>query len=356
MNMMLFERVEQVPTFQTKRYQGSKNKIIDWISYVLEEQHLTYSTVLDGFGGSGAVSYMFKKMGKEVTYNDAMKFNSIIGKALIENSKTVITEKDIKEILEIRNDIDYPTFIFDNFHDIYYTDEENKWLDVVVTNIRKMKNEKKQALAYFALFQSCIIKRPYNLFHRKNLYVRTKEMKRSFGNKKTWDTSFEEHFRKFIKEANNSVFSNGLENKSKNMDIMKVDNCFDLVYIDSPYVSIKGTGVDYLDFYHFLEGIVDYENWGERIEETTKHKRLKREEKITKWSKKESIKKLFEELFEKFQDSILVVSYREDGIPSLEEIENLMKKYKKTIVEVKSIDYKYALSNKKTSEILIIGK
>ena len=42
-----------------------------------------------------------------------------------------------------------------------------------------MKNEKKQALAYFALFQSCIIKRPYNLFHRKNLYVRTKEMKRS---------------------------------------------------------------------------------------------------------------------------------------------------------------------------------
>jgi len=57
-----------------------------------------------------------------------------------------------------------------------------------------LEDEYEQAIAYFALFQACIIKRPYNLFHRKNLYVRMAKVKRSFGNKKTWDSSFEEMF------------------------------------------------------------------------------------------------------------------------------------------------------------------
>lgn len=356
MNLLMFNNINKKTSFPTTRYQGSKNKITEWIKYVLEEQNLTYETVLDGFGGSASVSYMFKKLKKTVTYNDALKFNSIIGKALIENSDTTIDSNDLEYILSNNKNTNYPTFIFDNFHDVYYTDEENKWLDMIITNIRSIKNEKKQAIAYFALFQACIIKRPYNLFHRKNLYVRTQEVKRTFGNKKTWDTPFEEHFKKFIYEANDAIFSNGKNNNSINMDIMNINKKFDLVYIDSPYVSAKGTGIDYLDFYHFLEGIVDYDNWMERIEEKTKHKRLKRYDHVSQWSKKYIITKSFEELFEKFKDSILVVSYREDGIPSLQELENLMRKYKKDIIEVKSIEYKYALSSKQTSEILIIGK
>lgn len=356
MTLKIFNDIVKETKFPTTRYQGSKNKIIDWIQVILEEQNLSYNTVLDGFGGSGSVSYMFKKIGKSVTYNDALLFNSIIGKALIENSDTIISNDDLKEILTKKQDFVYPTLIFDNFHDVYYTDEENEWLDIVITNIRNLNDEKKQAIAYFALFQSCIIKRPYNLFHRKNLYVRTQDVKRSFGNKKTWDTPFEEHFKKFIIEANNAVFSNGMDNFSLNKDIMEINQEFDLVYIDSPYVSSKGNGVDYLDFYHFLEGIVNYDTWQNKIDLKTKHKRLKRIEHISKWSKKDQIKEAFEKLFMKFQNSILVVSYREDGIPSLEEIETLMRKYKKEIIEIKSIDYKYALSNKTTSEILIIGK
>lgn len=353
---LAFNEMEKKTIFPSTRYQGSKNKIIDFIKEALEQQNLNYETVLDGFGGSASVSYMFKKLGKKVTYNDALKFNSIIGKALIENSDTVIDEDDLEYILTKREDVEYPTLIYDNFHDIYYTDDENKWLDVVSKNIRDMQDKKKQAIAYFALFQSCIIKRPYNLFHRKNLYIRTQEVKRSFGNKKTWDTSFEEHFRKFINEANNAIFSNGKENKSINKDVMQVEEHYDLVYIDSPYVSAAGTGVDYLEFYHFLEGIVDYDNWENKINTKTKHKSLQRISHISKWAKKKLITNAFEDLFEKFKDSILVVSYRGDGIPSIEEIKKIMKKYKKEVIEISFKNYKYALSKKETSEILIIGK
>lgn len=64
----------------------------------------------------------------------------------------------------------------------------------------------KKAIAYNALFQSCLAKRPYNLFHRKNLEMRTRDVVRGFGNKATWDRPFSEHFRTFVNEIINQYF------------------------------------------------------------------------------------------------------------------------------------------------------
>jgi len=146
---------------------------------------------------------------------------------------------------------------------------------MVVNNIKHLRNKYKKALAYYGLFQSCIIKRPYNLFHRKNLYMRLNNVKRNFGNKTTWDTPFENHFKQFIHEANNAIFSNGRNNTSLNMDVFDINGHYDLIYIDTPYISNKGVGVDYYGFYHFLEGLVQYDKWNEIIDNNSKHKRLK---------------------------------------------------------------------------------
>ncbi|MDR2251707.1 MAG: hypothetical protein LBD98_02595, partial [Endomicrobium sp.] len=73
----------------------------------------------------------------------------------------------------------------------------------------------------------------------------------------------ESYFRYFVKEANNAIFSNGTNCISYNNDAQKLDiENVDMVYFDTPYISSKGVGTDYLDFYHFLEGIADYSNWG----------------------------------------------------------------------------------------------
>ena len=331
------------------RYQGSKYKVIEWIDYYTKE--LEFDSVLDAFGGTGCVGYMFKKNGKQVFYNDSLKFNHYIGLALIENLKVRLKDKDIEFILKKHKDIQYPAFIFDTFHDIYFTDKENEWLDVVITNISKLENKYKKAIAFYALFQSCIIKRPYNLFHRKNLYIRTASVERSFGNKKTWDTPFEDHFRKFVDEANNAVFDNGKKNKAYYSDIFDLDVKTNLVYIDTPYISAKGVGVNYFDFYHFLEGVVFYEQWPDLIDEKSKHKKIKSGR--NEWCNKGEIHGAFERLFEKFKDSILVVSYRDDGTPTIPELVEMLRKYKK-VVEVKKLNYKYALSKSASKEALII--
>ncbi len=283
-----------------------------------------------------------------------MKFNWYIGSALIENESTQLSQADIDFLLTKHKNLEYPEFIYKTFGGIYFTDDENRWLDMVATNINLLKNFYKRALGYFALFQACIAKRPFNLFHRKNLYMRLSQVRRSFGNKSTWDTPFEVHFKRFAAEINRAVFCNNRPNRALNMNVFDIEEKFDLVYVDTPYVSRKGSGVDYLHFYHFLEGLVNYNQWSEMIDYKTKHRRLKRRNSV--WTDKKKISGAFDELFRKFRESILVVSYRSDGIPSIEELSALLGRYKSHINKLKWSNYKYVLSNNQSEEVLLIGR
>jgi adenine-specific DNA-methyltransferase len=341
-----------IPVFPSTRYQGSKLKLLDWIWANIRD--LPFDTALDPFGGTGCVSHLLKSKGKQVVYNDILRFNHIIGLALIENDATTLSEEDVAFLLTRHEDVRYPTFIQDTFQDIYFTNDENQWLDMVIANIKNLDDRYKQAIAYFALFQACIIKRPYNLFHRRNLYMRMSDVQRSFGNKTTWDTPFEVWFRQFVAEANSSIFSNGRHNVAMNCDAFEIPGQYDLVYIDTPYISDRGIGVDYFHFYHFLEGIVDYDNWAHRIDYRSKHRKLKQKKSV--WTDKTCIHAAFDRLFEKFQASILVVSYRDHGIPSPNELLMLLRKHKGDVVEVNGTEYKYVLSNGNSRELLFIAQ
>lgn len=336
----------------TTRYQGSKYKLREWVKHSLEK--LDFKTAIDAFSGTSSIGYTLKEMRKEVYSNDILPFNCQISKALIENSAEQITDEDFRIITQKSPSYNYLSFIEETFHDIYYTDEENIWLDIVSQNISEVKNEYKKAMLYWALYQSCISKRPYNLFHRKNLYVRTSDVKRNFGNKTTWDKPFIEHFHKFIKEINNSIFDNGKNNKSFCGDIFDLEITADLVYIDTPYIPKKGTLTTYGEFYHFLDGLTNYHNWKNNIDYNSKHKRLIPEYSI--WEDKKNISLGFQQLINKFQNSIIVISYREDGIPSIEEITKILHSFNKE-VHIETVDYKYVLSKKQDSkEVLIIAK
>jgi len=338
--------------FPSTRYQGSKSKLVEWIWGQIVG--LNFTSCLDAFGGTGVVAYQLKQAEKQVTYNDLLRFNYYFGVALIENSHVRLDEDDIKWVLARHPEITYPRFVQDNFHDIYYTDEENAWIDQTVANIRHISDPYKFALAFFALCQACIIKRPYNLFHRKNLYIRFAEVERSFGNKTTWDRPFDEWFKIFVEEANRAVFDNGQVNFALNSDAVELSGEYDLVYVDTPYIPIHGAPVDYLGFYHFLEGLAMYDKWEGHIDHKSKHRRLIPRQ--NDWSNKNRIYTAFDRLFNKYKESIMVVSYRSDGIPSEFELVSLMKKYKQNVRVEHFGQYKYVLSNNTESrELLIIG-
>ncbi|MCX9009791.1 MAG: DNA adenine methylase [Candidatus Methanoperedens sp.] len=354
---------ELISKTPTTRYRGSKRRVLPWLYKNLKT--LKFDTLLDGFGGTSSVSYLCKMMGKEVTTNDVLQSNYQIGISLIENNKFVLNKKDI-EFLTHTNGFEYPTFIQDTFKEIYYLDYENEWLDKVIYNILMLSEKytgeilrKKRALAYNALFQACLSKRPYNLFHRKNLYMRTANVRRSFSNDITWDKPFDELFMKFCGEVSSKVFSNKRLNVALCNDIMELRNeSYDLVYLDPPYIKAeKDDYVDYHTFYHFLEGIVDYNNWSERINHLKKNKPLIKNGSM--WNKK-NVESNLTKLFDNFSDSIIVISYGAPGFPSIKTIKELLEQFKDEI-KITRKEYSYSLNHSskngnKLYEVLIIAR
>jgi adenine-specific DNA methylase len=347
------ERSDSVRRPPATRYQGSKLKLLDWIWENVAD--LDFETVLDAFGGTGSVSYLFKDRGKAVTYNDALRFNHWVGTALIENSGVPLTARAIDTLQRRKPGRVYDDFIARTYRNIFFTGDENAWLDVVCQNIPQLKSRYERAVAYYALFQACLSKRPYNLFHRKNLYMRTANVRRQFGNKATWDKPFGEHFRHFAGEANRALFAPARPCRAICADALAITGDYDLVYIDPPYVNRRGVGVDYLDFYHFLEGLVDYENWASRIDRRRKHRPLRRE--ASPWTDPKQIGEAFSRLFRRFASSIVVVSYRSDGIPSAEELMSRLREVKRDVRCLRFGSYRYVLStNRSSDELLLIGQ
>lgn len=354
------ELLRSYELFPTTRYQGSKRRLLPWLYEIFNQ--VEFNTVLDAFGGSASASYLFKSMDKTVYYNDFLKSNYQTGVALIENNNIKLDDVDIDFLLE-RGKYKYPTFIADTFDDIYYYPSENKWLDMMVFNIKMLSSKyngeilnKKQALAFHSLFQACLSKRPFNLFHRKNLYLRRAKVVRTFGNKKTWDVNFPTAFRKFALETSSKVFSNKKPNRALYNDVMQLRKTdYDLVYLDPPYQRPSEIHPkDYFSMYHFLEGLVDYDNWASRIDFSKKHKPL--HNKLTKLDNLTPSERI-DNILEKFQSSTIAISYGTPGMPTVAELKALLKKHKKN-VEVFETEFSYKLNKKngsKLREILIIG-
>lgn len=339
--------------FPPTRYQGSKAKLVGAISSHLEA--LEFETCLDAFGGTGAVSYQLKALGKRVTYNDFLRANYLFAKALVENDDTRISEQEIEALLEPTPDHNRPSMIQDTFRGIYFTDEENDWIDRMCFRIRALSDPYKNALVFFALAQACIVKRPYNLFHRRNLYLRFADVPRSFGNKASWDRSFTDWFRVFADEANSAVFRGQHHCTAVNKDVGELAGTYDLIYLDPPYISSRGVGVDYLHFYHFIEGMSRYDEWPQLVDYRSKHRRIRSS--ANPWIDRRRIHSALDGLMGRFDRGAIVLSYRSDGIPSGNELLALLKRHRPH-VEVHSLgSYKYVLStNSRSDELLFIGR
>lgn len=346
---------DQSFVYPSTRYTGSKRRFLDWIWQHVKD--LKFNSALDVFGGTASVSLLFKCRGKRVHYNDLLLFNQIIGKAIIENDSVIVTDDDVEKVINGPSAC-HTDFIQKHYKDIFFLDRENAWLDRVVTNIRAVRNPYKRSILFSGLFQACLAKRPFNLFHRANLYLRTSSVKRTFGNKTTWERPFPELVRRYVAEYNRAIFSNGKLNRViGGFDALSVPNGVDLVYCDPPYfASDASQGTDYLSFYHFLEGLADYSRWGKKIHRNgSSYPSYASDEEIKRFSKKADINSSFRSLIDRFQDNIVVLSYQGGGIPDKSEIIEMFRSTGKK-VKVYEKPHRYVLSSKQRSELLFIAE
>ncbi|EJG0877884.1 DNA adenine methylase [Vibrio parahaemolyticus] len=345
-----------LPKFPTTRYQGSKRKILPELATALST--IQYNNALDMFSGSGVVSLLFRTLGKNVSSNDFMLYNQNTAKVFLEfdleRLNALNAQSDLEDLL-YNLPLSDDGLVSKNYKGIYFIDSENDEIDRFCQNIHQYDDFAKSVYIY-AIGQALTKKRPYNLFHRANLEMRTKEVKRSFGNKKTWETPMIEHAIKCINELKKypiktadtlSKYTTGFNSA----DLESFADDFDLIYLDPPYINGKGTPVDYSNFYHFLEGLCDYSLF-DNGDDRYPHKPITK--KPSAWLKPDSALKELTAICERWPNATIVFSYRSDGLPVPEEAANAMSTKGRTAEIHSAGEYKYALSKTNTNEELII--
>lgn len=315
--------------FPKTKYMGSKQALLPFILHHITR--LNFTRVLDAFSGSGCVGYALKLHGAEVHTNDFLKFAFHIARATIENDFVSLDDADVAALL--RPNRRRQDLIERTFSDLYFSSEENAFLDNLWANTQEVQDSMKRSLALAAACRAAMKKRPRGIF--------------TFTGKKGWDgrrdlrLGMKDQFLTAVAQFNEAVFPNHQTNKAYCQDVFDVDpNGYDLVYIDSPYIS-PFSDCDYTRRYHFVEGFCTY--WdGVEILSHTLTKKIRSYP--TSFSSKAGAVNAFSRLFHHFRNSILAVSYSSNGIPSERQMTKLIREYKRK-VEVHKAPHKYSHGN-----------
>jgi adenine-specific DNA-methyltransferase len=348
-----------IDRFPKTRYQGSKRKLLGALADVL----LPYDkgTAIDLYSGSGSVTLLLRHLGFQVISNDYLKFANNTARVFLEATPERLRAVNWPARLEflLRDaPISERPLVREGFRGVFFTDEENLAIDRFCQNVRDEAPFPRAVLTY-AVGQALLMKRPYNLFHRANLYMRLSSVKRSFGNATTWAKPIEEHARKAIDELLAAPFlSSSKGHEIINVNVAHLESLprrkADLVYVDPPYIAATGKAIDYADFYHFLEGLIDYSLFAGG-ESARAHRPIFRAR--TRWVSRDLAVQELRDVANAWPEAAIVMSYRDDGIPSAAELRRCLSIQDRRVNLRHLGTYKYALSRSVTSrEILLTAE
>jgi len=340
---VLNPRVEAYPA---TRFMGSKEKLLADIWAAVCQ--FTGDKVLDLFSGSGVVSYMFKAQGKAVVANDYMAFASTFTRAMVENSATRLSVNDVDFLTHGKANT---RFVRTTFKDLYFSDRDNLFIDLVRSRIAELDDETKRTIGRAALIRACMKKRARGIFTYVGL--------RYDDGRRDMQISLRQHFSEAVDSVNAAIFDNGSKCLSLNRDALKVAVAADIVYIDPPYFSPLSDN-DYIRRYHFVEGLA--RDWaGIDIQGHTKTKKFKTYG--SPFSTYDGALRAFESIFRRYADSVIVVSYSSNSLPNRETMLSILRRFKPH-VEVVPVKHRYSFGNQghkignannKVSEYLFVG-
>jgi adenine-specific DNA-methyltransferase len=343
-------RVAQYPEY---RYMGSKHRILPWLHGVFAE--LEFETAADPFAGSCSVAYLLKAMGKQVRVSDFLNFPIVIGRAVIENSRSTLSPDDVATLTD--GGRTRPSFIEQTFAGIFFTPADLRFLDDVWGNLRGVRGEGRRALALAALIRACMKRQPRGVFTVGN---RDDGGQRYDDRRRDLRLSLHQHFLEQVEVLNRLVFDNGRSHSAERADVFggaAACEVPDLVYLDPPYVP-RADDNCYVKRYHFLEGLSCY--WrGLSIMSDSKVRKI--EKPYTPFSYRRDALDAFDRLFGTFRDSIIVLSYSDNGFPDRDVIMALLRRYKRRITVFEQA-HRYhfgthaSVARAETTEYVLVGQ
>lgn len=268
---------------QNRRYLGSKQKMLSFISEVVNEHTENVDSVADIFGGTGVVADLFHKQGKKIIINDLLysnfvSYNTWFGNEIIDYDK-------IEKIIEkLNKESGFSGYVTEKFGNRYFSLENAKKIDGIREYIAvngELNQREKDTLLTSLIYAADKVANTVGHFDA----YRKKEI--------------EDH--KLILRVP-EITENHRKNLIFNLDandlVKKIDA--DLVYIDTPYNS-RG----YENAYHVLENIAE---WKKPEVEGVTRKAVNRSEKSSDYTKSKA-PDAFKDLISNISARYILVSY-----------------------------------------------
>ena len=240
-------------------YIGNKEKIVDWI---IENLPIKNGRVLDLFAGGCSMSYALKNAGFSVISNDILYSDFCISKAIIENSNKTLNLKITP--CELSNFFTQKCYNNINWlSNSLYFDDEVKELVCIINYSKTLSGYDK--FIFLALLRRAMVRKiPYSrmcIKWEEIVKLRDEELSyQKYGRRRAYhNISFLEHIYLNLKQYNNAIFDNGLENLSYNLDCLEMLDVLDrveLIYIVPPYPSTMN---NYFSFYGSYDKMFDKE-------------------------------------------------------------------------------------------------
>ena len=324
-------------------YIGNKEKLATWICEYFPQD---VGSIFDAFSGGSSIGFEAKKRGLRVFSNDVLKINYHLASSLVQNKQDILDDKDIEIIFDGKP---LKGFMYKNYAEVFFFEDECMELDRYRKNIDKLSSEYKKSMAFTLIRRAMVRKMPYSRFNlnwdkikqlRDEEYSYAKyKRKRAYHNE-----SFKTHFIKNLQDYNEAIFDNDKENVAYNADVFNLLSSVkaDLIYLDPPYT---GTMNNYFGFY----GLVD---------EYIESKKLKPF--ANNFTDKKVSLEIFDKLFSNLSNfKYWFLSYNNNSHPSKDELLEIIGRYSDDIKVIeRPHDYKVTGKVKKTqnTEYLFIIK
>ena len=304
------------------RFIGSKTNLLDNIKQVIDENcDGTNEVFCDLFSGTGAVSRYFKPY-YQIISNDLLYFSHILTAATIENntipSFSILKKHNIDDPITYLenmplNEKEHNGFITIEYSPkgaagrMYLTESNAQRIDFIRSTIEEWK-EKKWVDSYeYKYLLACLIEGVPFVSNTTGTYG---------AYLKKWDKRAFKRFEMFRLSVNDNGRRNICYNEDSNELIKKISG--DILYIDPPYNDRQ-----YLPNYHVLETIARYDN--PTVKGVTGVRPYTNEK--SNYCIKTKVAEAFEEVIKNADFRHIIISYSDDGLLSVSEIENILSRY-----------------------------
>lgn len=320
------------------RFIGCKTLLLENIKQVIDENAPDTKTFCDVFAGTATVARYFKQW-YEVYSNDLLFFSYTLQRGTVENDCVPLFSK-LKEKTGIQDPIDYFNRLsqsemedleqnrrfFQNTYAptggrMYVNDENALRIDYARITVEEWYNQNIISENEYYYLVACIVEGipfvsnisgTYGAFHKQ------------------WERRSFKKYEVYRLE----VFQNGKNNRCYNQDgvelMKKISG--DILYIDPPY-----NGRQYLPNYHVLETAAKYDY--PEVRGVTAQRGY--EDSKSDFCLKTKVVNAFDNLIHNAQFKHIILSYSTDGLMTVDDIENVMKKYgKKETFKIYWIPYR----------------